>query len=94
LYYFIIIIIIIISILSASLSLLLLSFLFLFIILFYFIIIIFSLSSLLSFIFKIFDLILSDWISFLVYLNLFEIKGFIVVVIDKHVTNIGREMNH
>jgi hypothetical protein len=25
---------------------------------------------------------LSDWVSFLVYLNLFEIKSFVVVVVD------------
>jgi hypothetical protein len=29
----------------------------------------------------IFDLILSDWVSFLAYPNLFGIKGFVVVVV-------------
>jgi hypothetical protein len=33
--------------------------------------------------FDIFDLMLSHWASFLAYLNLFGIKGFIVVVEDK-----------
>jgi hypothetical protein len=37
--------------------------------------------SLLSLIFEIFDLMLSDWISFLAYPNLFGIKGFVVVVV-------------
>jgi hypothetical protein len=36
--------------------------------------------SLLSLIFEIFDLMLSDWVSFLAYPNLFGIKGFVVVV--------------
>jgi hypothetical protein len=45
------------------------------------IIIIFSSSSLLSLIFEIFDLMLSDWVSFLAYPNLFGIKGFVVVVV-------------
>jgi hypothetical protein len=30
--------------------------------------------------FEISDLMLSDWVSFLAYLNLFGIKGFVVVV--------------
>jgi hypothetical protein len=41
----------------------------------------FSSSSLLSLIFEIFDLMLSDWVSFLAYPNLFGIKGFVVVVV-------------
>jgi hypothetical protein len=41
-----------------------------------------SLSSLLLLIFKIFDLMLSDWVSFLAYPNLFGIKGFVVVVVQ------------
>jgi hypothetical protein len=32
-------------------------------------------------IFEIFDLMLSDWVSFLAYPNLFGIKGFVVVVV-------------
>jgi hypothetical protein len=31
--------------------------------------------------FEIFDLMLSDWVSFLAYPNLFGIKGFVVVVV-------------
>jgi hypothetical protein len=31
--------------------------------------------------FEIFDLMLSDWVSFLAYPNLFEIKDFVVVVV-------------
>jgi hypothetical protein len=38
--------------------------------------------SLLSLIFEIFDLMLSDWVSFLAYPNLFGIKGFVVVVVE------------
>jgi hypothetical protein len=38
-------------------------------------------SSLLSLIFEIFDLMLSGWVSFLAYPNLFGIKGFVVVAI-------------
>jgi hypothetical protein len=40
--------------------------------------------KLLSLIFKIFDLMLSDWVLFLAYPNLFEIKDFggVVVVVD------------
>jgi hypothetical protein len=41
----------------------------------------FSSSSLLLLIFKIFDLMLSNWVSFLAYPNLFGIKGFVVVVV-------------
>jgi hypothetical protein len=41
----------------------------------------FSSSSLLSLIFEIFDLMLSDWVSFLANPNLFGIKGFVVVVV-------------
>jgi hypothetical protein len=41
----------------------------------------FSSSLLLSLIFEISDLTFSDWISFLAYPNLFEIKDFVVVVI-------------
>jgi NADH:ubiquinone oxidoreductase subunit 3 (subunit A) len=37
--------------------------------------------SLLALIFEIFDLMLSDWVSFLAYPNLFGIKGFVVVVV-------------
>jgi hypothetical protein len=37
--------------------------------------------SLLSLIFEVFDLMLSDWVSFLAYSNLFEIKDFVVVVV-------------
>jgi hypothetical protein len=37
--------------------------------------------SLISLIFEIFDLMFSDWVSFLAYSNLFGIKGFVVVVI-------------
>jgi hypothetical protein len=37
--------------------------------------------SLLSSIFEISDLMLSDWVLFLAYPNLFGIKGFIVVVV-------------
>jgi hypothetical protein len=37
--------------------------------------------SLLSLIFEIIDLMLSDWVSFLAYPNLFGIKGFVVVVV-------------
>jgi hypothetical protein len=37
--------------------------------------------SLLSLIFEIFDLMFSDWVSFLAYPNLFVIKGFIVVLV-------------
>jgi hypothetical protein len=37
--------------------------------------------SLLSLIFEIFDLMLSDWVSFLTYPNLFGIKDFVVVVV-------------
>jgi hypothetical protein len=33
-------------------------------------------------IFEIFDLMLSDWVSFAAYLNLFEIKDFIVININ------------
>jgi hypothetical protein len=49
---------------------------------FYLFIIIFlsSSSSLLSLIFKISDLMLSNWVSFLAYPNLFGIKYFVVVV--------------
>jgi hypothetical protein len=39
--------------------------------------------SLLSPIFEIFDLMFSDWISFLAYPNLFGIKGFVVVVVTR-----------
>jgi hypothetical protein len=38
-------------------------------------------SDLLSWIFEISNLMLSDWISFLAYPNLFGIKGFVVVVV-------------
>jgi hypothetical protein len=34
-----------------------------------------------SLIFEIFDLMFSDWVSFLAYPNLFGIKGFVVVVV-------------
>jgi hypothetical protein len=61
--------------LSSSLSL---SFLFIFI---YLLLLLFSSSSLLSLIFELSDLILSDWVSFLAYPNLFGIKGFVVVVV-------------
>jgi hypothetical protein len=37
---------------------------------------------LLSLIFEIFNLMLSDWVSFLAYPNLFGIKGFVVVVVS------------
>jgi hypothetical protein len=37
--------------------------------------------SLLSLIFEIFDLMLSNWVSFLTYPNLFGIKDFVVVVV-------------
>jgi hypothetical protein len=40
--------------------------------------------SLLSLIFEIFDLMFSDCVSFLAYPNLFEIKGFVVVVAFLH----------
>jgi hypothetical protein len=40
-----------------------------------------SSCSLLLLIFEIFDLMLSDWFSFLVYPNLFVVKDFIVVVV-------------
>jgi hypothetical protein len=40
-------------------------------------------SSLLSLIFEISDLILSDWVSFLAYPNLFGIKGFDVLLLYK-----------
>jgi hypothetical protein len=40
--------------------------------------------SLLSLIFEIFDLMFSDWVSFLAYPNLFGIKGFVVVVVVHH----------
>jgi hypothetical protein len=33
-------------------------------------------------IFEISDLMLSDWVSFLAYPNLFGIKGFVVVVVN------------
>jgi hypothetical protein len=39
-------------------------------------------------IFDIFDLILSDWVSFLAYPNLFEIKDFVVIFIDSYFNNI------
>jgi hypothetical protein len=61
---------------SSSLSLLFLFIFILFIILF-----LPSSSSLLSLIFEISDLILSDWVSFLAYPNLFRIKDFVVVVV-------------
>jgi hypothetical protein len=38
--------------------------------------------SLLSLIFEIFDLMFSDWVSFLAYPNLFGIKDFVVVVMS------------
>jgi hypothetical protein len=37
--------------------------------------------------FEIFDLMFSDWVSFLAYPNLFGIKGFVVVVGQKNVFN-------
>jgi hypothetical protein len=37
--------------------------------------------SLLSLIFEMFVFMLSDWVSFLAYPNLFGIKGFVVVVV-------------
>jgi hypothetical protein len=40
----------------------------------------YSLSTL---IFEIFDLMFSDWVSFLAYPNLFGIKGFVVVVEER-----------
>jgi hypothetical protein len=51
------------------------------IIIFIYFFIFFSSSSLLSLIFEIFDLMLSDWVLFLAYPNLFGIKGFVVVVV-------------
>jgi hypothetical protein len=35
-------------------------------------------------IFEIFDLMLSDWVLYLAYPNLFGIKGFVVVVVVSH----------
>jgi acetoin utilization deacetylase AcuC-like enzyme len=43
-------------------------------------------------IFDIFDLMLSDWVSFLAYPNLFGIKGFVVVVVvvvTSHINDVG-----
>jgi Nop14-like family len=86
----IVIIVIIISILSSSLSSLLLSYchyhyhlyLFIIIIIILFIYFLFLSSySLLSLIFEIFNLMLSDSVSFLAYPNLFGVKGFVVVVV-------------
>jgi hypothetical protein len=39
----------------------------------------------------IFDLMLSDWVSFLAYPNLFGIKGFVVVVVVVVVVVSGRQ---
>jgi hypothetical protein len=57
-------------------------FIYLFIYYYYYHYYLFSSSSLLLLlIFEIFDLMLSDWVSFLAYPNLFGIKSFVVVVI-------------
>jgi hypothetical protein len=42
----------------------------------------------LSLIFEIFNLLLSDWVSFLSYPNLFGIKGFVVVVVVYSTANL------
>jgi hypothetical protein len=47
--------------------------------------------SLLSLIFEIFDIMFSDWVLFLAYLNLFEIKGFVVVDDDYYIKKVLRE---
>jgi hypothetical protein len=49
-----------------------------------------SSSSLLSLIFEISDSILSDWVSFLAYSNLFGIKDFVIVVVVLIPTPCGR----
>jgi hypothetical protein len=45
-------------------------------------------------IFEIFDLMISDWVSFLAYPNLFEIKDFVVVIINMSNNIVAVRLKH